>query len=71
MGKHEKRVYLEAIRKRYRRARRTDKSEILDEFVQCAVISASTPFGCWEANLPGHPGVPDGLHNTTTPHWLR
>ena len=32
MGKHEKRVYLEAIRKRYRRARRADKGKILDEF---------------------------------------
>ena len=35
MGKHEKRVYLEAIRKRYRRARRADKGKILDEF--CSV----------------------------------
>ena len=32
MGKHEKRVYLEAIRKRYRRAGRADKGKILDEF---------------------------------------
>lgn len=31
-GKHEKRVYLEAIRKRYRRVKRTDKGKILDEF---------------------------------------
>ncbi len=29
MGKHEKRVYLEAIRKRYRRAKRADKGKIL------------------------------------------
>ncbi|SDA21076.1 hypothetical protein SAMN05216315_11553 [Nitrosospira sp. Nsp18] len=35
MGKHEKRVYLEAIRKRYHRARRADKGKILDEF--CSV----------------------------------
>jgi len=35
MGKHEKRVYLEAIRKHYHRARRADKGKILDEF--CAV----------------------------------
>jgi hypothetical protein len=35
MGKHEKRVYLEAIRKRYCRARRGDKGKILDEF--CSV----------------------------------
>jgi hypothetical protein len=35
MGKHERRVYLEAIRKRYRRARRSDKGKILDEF--CSV----------------------------------
>lgn len=35
MGKHEKRVYLEAIRKRYCRARRSDKGKILDEF--CSV----------------------------------
>jgi hypothetical protein len=35
MGKHEKRAYLEAIRKRYRRAKRADKGKILDEF--CSV----------------------------------
>ena len=35
MGKHEKRVYLEAICKRYCRARRGDKGKILDEF--CSV----------------------------------
>ena len=35
MGKHEKRVYLEAIRKRYRRIQRADKGRILDEF--CSV----------------------------------
>ena len=35
MGKREKRAYLEAIRGRYRRAKRADKSKILDEF--CAV----------------------------------
>jgi hypothetical protein len=35
MGKHERRIYLEAIRKRYRRASRSDKGKILDEF--CSV----------------------------------
>jgi hypothetical protein len=37
MGKHERRVYLEAIRERYRRAKRADKGKILDEF--CSVCS--------------------------------
>ena len=35
MGKQERRAYLEAIRARYRRARKTGKSAILNEF--CAV----------------------------------
>lgn len=35
MGKHERRAYLDAIRKRYRRANKTTKTLILDEF--CAV----------------------------------
>lgn len=35
MGKQERRAYLEAIRTRYRRARKTGKTAILDEF--CAV----------------------------------
>ena len=35
MSKTEKRAYLDAIRSRYRRAKRADKSKILDEF--CAV----------------------------------
>ena len=35
MGKSDKQAYLEAIRARYRKATRTDKSKILDEF--CAV----------------------------------
>lgn len=35
MGKNDKKAYLEAIRGRYRKASRTDKSRILDEF--CAV----------------------------------
>ena len=35
MGKHERRAYLEAIRGRYRKATRTGKARILDEF--CAV----------------------------------
>lgn len=37
MDKHEKQAYLEAIRKRYRRAKRADKGKILDEF--CSVCS--------------------------------
>lgn len=37
MDNHEKHVYLEAIRKRYRKAKRTDKGKILDEF--CSVCS--------------------------------
>ena len=35
MSKTEKRAYLDAIRGRYRKAKRADKSKILDEF--CAV----------------------------------
>lgn len=37
MGNHEKRVYLEAIRKRYSRSGRGYKGKILDEF--CSVCS--------------------------------
>ena len=32
---------------------------------RCAVISASTPSGCWEASLASHHGVLDVLRNTT------
>ncbi len=35
MGKHERRAYLEAIRGRYRKAKRAGTARILDEF--CAV----------------------------------
>ena len=35
MGKHERHVYLEAIRNRYHKAKRADKGKILDEF--CSV----------------------------------
>jgi hypothetical protein len=52
MGKHERRAYLEAIRKRYCCARRSDKGRIWMSSVRHAVISASTLFGYGEANLP-------------------
>ena len=39
--------------------------------VRCAAISASMPFGCWEANLLSHHDALDDLHNTTNPRWLR
>ena len=35
MGKHERQAYLKAIKERYRKANRTGKARILDEF--CAV----------------------------------
>ena len=61
MGKHEKRVYLEVIRKRYRRARRTDKSKILDEF--CSVCGYQRKYairllGSKPARSPRRPGRP-------------
>src|ERR1039458_7368006 len=37
MDNHEKHAYLEAIRKRYRKAKRADKGKVLDEF--CSVCS--------------------------------
>jgi hypothetical protein len=37
MENHEKHAYLEAIRKRYRKAKRADKGKVLDEF--CLVCS--------------------------------
>ena len=61
MGKHEKRVYLEAIRKRYRRARRADKGKILDEF--CSVCGYQRKYairllGNNSAKSPCRPGRP-------------
>jgi len=61
MGKHEKRVYLEAIRKRYRKARRADKGRILDEF--CSVCGYQRKYairllGNKPAKSPCRPGRP-------------
>lgn len=61
MGKHEKRVYLEAIRKRYRQARRADKGRILDEF--CSVCGYQRKYAIrLLSHKPvrpvGHPGRP-------------
>ncbi len=65
MGKHEKRVYLEAIGKRYRRAMRADKGKILDEFCSVCGYQRKYAIRCWEANLASHHGVLDVLRNTT------
>ncbi len=61
MGKHERRVYLEAIRKRYRRARRSDKGKILDEF--CSVCGYQRKYairllGSKLGKSPRRPGRP-------------
>ncbi|MEO8996295.1 MAG: hypothetical protein ABI284_02475 [Nitrosospira sp.] len=61
MGKQEKRVYLEAIRKRYRRAKRADKGKILDEF--CSVCSYQRKYairlwGCKPAKSARRSGRP-------------
>ena len=61
MGKHEKRVYLEAIRKRYRRAQRADKGKILDEF--CSVCGYQRKYairllGSKFPKSPRRPGRP-------------
>lgn len=61
MGKHERRVYLEAIRKRYRRARRSDKGKILDEF--CSVCGYQRKYairllGSKPGKSPRRPGRP-------------
>src|SRR4030065_448066 len=61
MGKHEKRVYLEAIRNRYRKARRADKRTILDEF--CSVCDYQRKYaiqllGRKPARSPRRPGRP-------------
>ena len=61
MGKHEKRVYLEAIRKRYRRAKRADKGKILDEF--CSVCGYQRKYairllGSKPPKSPRRPGRP-------------
>lgn len=62
MGKQERRVYLEAIRARYRRAKKAGKTAILNEF--CAVCGyhrkyalrlLSAPFRRKKA-LPKKPG---------------
>ncbi|SEM89217.1 hypothetical protein SAMN05216404_101435 [Nitrosospira multiformis] len=39
MGKHEKRVYLEAIRKRYRRPQRADRGK---SFMNCEKVTDNT-----------------------------
>ena len=64
MGKHEKRVYLEAIRKRYRRIQRADKGRILDEFCSVCGYQRKDAIRFFEANLSSRHGVLDGLHNT-------
>jgi hypothetical protein len=48
MGKGDKKSYLEAIRGRYRKASRADKSKILDEF--CAVCHYRQRFSTKCAN---------------------
>jgi hypothetical protein len=61
LGKHERRVYLEAIRKRYRRAKRADKGKILNEF--CSVCGYQRKYaiqllGCKPATSTRRPGWP-------------
>lgn len=61
MGKREKRIYLEAIRSRYRKAKRADKGTILDEF--CSVCSYQRKYairllGCKPAKSTRRPGRP-------------
>ncbi len=50
MKKHEKQAYLEAIRKRYRKAKRCDKSKILDEF--CVVCGYHRKYALRRLNEP-------------------
>ncbi len=50
MKKHEKQAYLEAIRKRYRKAKRCDKSKILNEF--CAVCGYHRKYALRRLNEP-------------------
>lgn len=56
MGKHERRVYLEAIRKRYWRVGRADKGKILDEF--CSVCGYQRKYAI--RLLSGKPGKSAG-----------
>lgn len=61
MGKHEKRIYLGAIRGRYRKAKRADKGKILDEF--CSVCGYQRKYairllGSKPAISPRRPGRP-------------
>ena len=58
MGKHEKRVYLEAIGKRYRRARRADKSKILDEFCSVCGYQRKYAIRLLGSKLPRSPRRP-------------
>ncbi len=50
MKKHEKQAYLEAIQKRYRQAKRSEKSKILDEF--CAVCGYHRKYALRLLNEP-------------------
>ena len=62
MGKNERQAYLQAIRLRYRRARRRTKTTILDEF--CAFCGYHRKNAIRLVNRsargpqPGHPGRP-------------
>lgn len=61
MGKREKRIYLEAIRSCYYRARRADKGTILDEF--CSVCGYQRKYairllGSKPPKSPRRPGRP-------------
>ena len=58
MGKHEKRVYLEAIGKRYRRARRSDKGKILDEFCSVCGYQRKYAIRLLGSKLPRSPRRP-------------
>lgn len=51
MGKQERRAYLEAIRTRYRRARKSGKTAILDEF--CAVCGYHRKYALRLLRTPG------------------
>lgn len=56
MGKREKQAYLEAIRNRYHKAKRADKSKILDEF--CSVCGYQQIRKRWRG---------DGIPKSRTP----
>lgn len=66
MGKNAKKAYLEAIRQRYHKAKRTEKTKILDEF--CAVCHyhrkyALRKLGTVPSKSPGtKPGKPSRYH---------